>query len=131
MKPNNYFLKLLIFAILTACFSCKKSTSSPTTTIVEYEITPMNVYFIKIAYNDNAGNTVEITDPSQFIHGAKSISISTQHFNAKLETTINNTTNADIDYVLVIKVDGEIKKNTQVRALPMATFTSSVEYTIQ
>ena len=84
MKKNNHALTVLLFAMLSICFSCKKNSTSSSTTSVEYQIIPMNVYFTKTTYTDNTVNAVVITDPSQFANGIKSISVSTKPFNANL-----------------------------------------------
>ena len=138
MKNNNYFLTFLTFAIFTVCFSCKKSSpeplksdTPPATTIVEYLITPMNLYFTEISYVDSSGKTITILDPSEFTNGTKSFSILTKPFNAKFSTVINNSSNTKIQCYLVIKVDGEIKKTSAVNAPAMSTTNNSLNYIVE
>lgn len=129
---KNYTLTLLTLMLLTFCFSCKKNTSTTApTTNLEYQITPMSGSFIEIKYNDKDGNPIVITDPSEFTNGTKSISASKKPFNAKLETTIINSTNKSMSYTLIIKVDGKIMKVTNANAPAMETITSFVEYTVE
>jgi hypothetical protein len=126
---KKLFYLAIVFFLICNTFSCKKSSASATT--VEYQITPMNQYFTLIKYNDNSGNPVSITDPSQFTNGAKTISVTTKPFNAKLEAEINNTTAATITFTLVIIVNGQIKGTKQVSSPPMTTSSNSLEYSVQ
>jgi hypothetical protein len=130
MKKNHILLFLTII-IIVANYACKKDSNSSSTTTIEYQITPMNLYFTQIKYNDNTGNQITITDPSQFTNGTKSISISAKPFDAKLETTINNTTAATINYSLVILVNGVTNKIVSVSAPPNSITTNSAEYIVQ
>jgi hypothetical protein len=131
MKKANHILILIMLSSVMSSLSCKKSSDSPTTTAIEYRISPMNLYFIQIKYIDNTGNPVIINDPSQFSTGTKSISISTKPFNAILETKINNTTSSTINYTLSISVNGAIKKIVEATAPPIATSVISAEYNVQ
>lgn len=128
MKTFNLF-SVFLLAILLTSGSCKKDDDTPLTT-VEYQITPMNVYFTQITYKDHTGNNVVITDPSDFVGGTKSISVSAP-FTARLETVATSTTTTTVNYSLSIKVNGEVKQVTPVVLAPMATVSSSVEYSIQ
>ena len=129
MKNYNLILPL-VFIVALFTHSCKKDSDTNSTT-VEYRITPMNVYFTKIKYNDKSGNTVTITDPSGFANGSKSISITSKPFLAKIETELLNSTNATIQYNLVVVVNGEIKATKSVQANPTVTTVSSAEYSVQ
>jgi len=130
MKKTPFLLTLL-FVLAFIAPSCSKSSGKPSTTTVEYQITPMNVYFTKITFNDQTGSSVVITDPSQFSGGAKSIVVTTKPFSAKLQTEINNTTSTPVTYNLVILVDGQMKKTQPCSAPPNATATNSVEFSVQ
>ena len=130
MKKANYtvLLVLLSFALLAA--SCKKNSDTPSTT-VEYQITPMNNYFTQITYTDKTGNDMIITDPTLFVNGSKTISITEKPFTARIEAKINNTSVTSINYTLVISVNGEVKKYQNVSAPAAGMNTSSIEYTME
>jgi hypothetical protein len=123
----NYPFSLFLFVVLMVFSNCKKESDETVT--VEYQITPMNVYFTKITYKDQTGNDVVINDYSQFASGTKSISV-TAPFNARLETIATSTTSSTVYYSLSIKVNGEVKQVTSVSLPSMATTTSSVQYSV-
>lgn len=130
MKKLHYYLLIVTLAICSINFSCKKKSDSNPSTTVEYRITPMNNYFTQIIV-DSVGAKVIIYDPSQFINGSKSISISTKPFLASISAEINNSTVSSIKYTLTILVDGQVKQLVQVNAPPFATSTSEADYTVQ
>ncbi len=129
LKRAFYFLMMTFLLLVIS--SCKKNSDKSSSTTLEYKISPMNRYFTTIKYNDNTGNSVMITDPSQFSTGVKDISISVKPFDAKLETQINNTTAQAISYTLAILVDGQVVKLIQASGPAMQTSSGSVEYTIR
>ncbi len=121
---------LLPMLIIVGLISCKKNSGTPATTI-EYRISPMNSSFTKITYTDNSGNAVIVTDPSKFVNGAKSITITSKPFTAKIETLLNNTTTGIINYSLAISVDGQLQKLVQVSVPPVSSLTSAAEFSVQ
>jgi hypothetical protein len=131
MKKPIKQLLVAIFIIFVGTAACKKDSYSSGSTTVEYKINPMNVYFTKISYTDNNGNSVEITDPSQFTGGVKSITLTKKPFLAKIETKINNTTSATIPYTLTISVDGQVKTIAQAGAPAMASSSDQASYNVQ
>jgi hypothetical protein len=131
MNFKHFFLLSSALAVISCCLSCKKDSSKPAPTTVEYQITPMNNFFTKITYTDSTGNAVVIDDPANFASGSKIITVTKKPFAASLETTLYNTTNTSINYNLVIKVNGEVKSYRQAVAAPMGTFTESTDFTVQ
>jgi len=112
-------------------------TPTPTPTpnnpiAVEYRIVPMSNAFTKITYNDSASTAIVITDPIQFPDGSKTVSVSAIPFTAKITTEVNNTSQAPINFDLLILVDGKVKKSVTASAPAMTPLTvTSAEYTIQ
>ncbi len=141
MKRKNSFVILAIFFIVATNFSCKKNSKAELPASVEYKITPLDSYILLLKYNDNTGNLVGITNPSQFINGgdqsqflngSKTISVSAKPFLAKIEITVLNTTTASHNYDLEILVDGLLKKTVTVN-VPVNLnnlVTGSAEFTV-
>jgi len=124
MKKITLLLSILSVILISSCSKDKKYDPI----IVEYKITPMNVYFTKIAYNDFNGQMFTITNHEEFIDGATSIPIEKAPFTAKMQTEIVNTTSSDIYYDLVISVNHQVKKIVSASAPANSTATASAEY---
>ena len=120
-------------ALSLAFLGCSKSatgTSNPYT--VEYLITPASMYFTLITYTDQNGQSVSVGDLSTFSSGAKSLSVSTKPFDAKISTVMNNTSVNAVAYTLTILVDGQVKTVTNGSAPPGdASYTTSAEFVVQ
>jgi len=126
MKKITLLLSLLSVILLSSCFHDSVSN----TIIVEYKITPMNVYFTKIAYNDFNGQMFTITNYEEFYEGLRTIPVEKKPFTAKMQTEINNTTSSDIYYDLVISINHEVKKIVSATAPANSIATASAEYVI-
>ena len=63
MKKITLLLSILSVILISSC--SKDNKYDPI--IVEYKITPMNVYFTKIAYNDFNGQMFTITNHEEFV----------------------------------------------------------------
>lgn len=141
MKRTHAIVILATFFIVAANFSCKKNSKAESPASVEYKITPLDSYILLLKYNDNTGNLVSITNPSQFINGgdqsqfingSKTISVSAKPFLAKIEITVLNTTTASLNYDLEILVDGQVKKTVTVNVSVNLNnlVTGSAEFTV-
>ena len=126
MKKITLLLSILSVILITSCSKDKKYDPI----IVEYKITPMNVYFTKVAYNDFNGQMFTITNHEEFVDGARAIPVEKAPFTAKMQTEINNTTASAIYYDLVISVNHEVKKVVSAEAAPNSISTASAEYII-
>ncbi len=119
-------------ALSLVSLACSKSsTGTANTFTVEYSISPASAFFTQITYTDQNGQTVSVPDLSTFSGGTKDLSVSTKPFDAKISTTMNNTTSATIAYVLAILVDGQVRAVTNGSAPANTSSTTSAEYVVQ
>lgn len=130
------FIKPVLFSIiiLSLCNSCSKNegtSAPPITKTIEYKIDPADNYIIKITYNDQTGQSVTLNDINQMPGGIKNISVSSFPFTAKLEVQVYNTTNATLNYSLIILVDNQVKKLYLLQAPPATTSTGQAEFVVQ
>ena len=116
MKKNKYFLmSSLLISIIG--FSCKKNSDSKTTTVVEYQVTPMNNGVFNLWYWDASNTDIMVREPSEdslspfAANGSKTIRILTRPFSAQLKIEFLSSSYV---YDLAILVDGQVKKDTTV-----------------
>jgi|GEM_PF-587215 len=131
---------IIVLLIATINFSCRKKDDTPSSSSVEYRISPFDSYIVLLKYNDNTGDLVSIQNPSAllsggdhppFVNGSQTMSVSTKPFLAKIEITVVNTTRATLNYTLDISINGEVKKTVTI-TVPVNNenpVTGSAEYT--
>ncbi|HZZ74591.1 MAG TPA: hypothetical protein VFE04_01615, partial [Puia sp.] len=103
----------ILLCMSIACFvlSCSKNNDNnpPATHSVEYRVLNANKTITQLEYNDSTGNSVH-GDLSTQTNALWSKTIGApSHFHAELKVDFNNTTNATVNYTLVILFDGVVK----------------------
>jgi len=92
LYPIKIGLAAVIALLLTSC------EKNPEGIIVEYAITPMNNNFISITYTGSTGESVSITDYTQFQDGIKKITVTEKPFLARITTVVDNQTYQTFNY---------------------------------
>lgn len=136
MKTTCRLGLLMILLLNISFFACKKKYDPPKPFSIEYKIVPMNNSFTSLWFYGDPGNypQVPIYLGGQDIpaDGSIKIVIFSKPFLAKISTEVNNKTNTNIIYDLMILVDGQIKKTVSVIAPPMtASSVATAEYIVQ
>jgi hypothetical protein len=125
-------MKKILLCMLIACFilSCSKNNNNnpPSAHKVEYRVLNANKTITQLEYNDSTGNSVH-GDLSAQTNALWSKTIGAPaHFHAELKVDFNNTTNATVNYTLIILFDGVVK-DSQAGQVPAQGITEgSAEY---
>lgn len=128
-------LKFLFSILLLTFFMSSCSSDDDSNSIkVKYEISGIDNSIIEIKYTKANGETQIISDFGQFAAGGetKTISVSKNDlpFNANLNVTFINTTNATKQYVLAIYGTEELPTINEVLVPANSTITGQVAKTI-
>lgn len=119
----------------TSCSKKDKDTPGNTSFEIKYEISPIDPihhnWITSVTYTNETGNETTVNDLSAFQNGILKVTVAQKPFNAYISVAMNNTSSQELNYTIVILVNGEVKKTGPVNAPPMSLSIASLQYTVQ
>jgi hypothetical protein len=147
MKPLLFFKIALSALLITGMNSCNKTNDEPSSVNrqpspppgngtpsfeVEYIISPVSDNFSRISYNDEHENTINNFDLTGFWGGTKLLMVSAHTYTARLSVVVNNATDENMEYHLIIMVNGVVKQDVKdFAAARSSNHFTSASYTVE
>ena len=126
MKPLLFFKIALSELLITGMNACSKSNDNSQTVTpppppppgapsfeVEYVISPVSDNFSRISYNDEHESTITNNDLTGFWGGTKMFMVSAHNYTARISVVVNNATDENMEYHLIIMINGVVKQDVK------------------